>query len=79
MRLTRLDSVEVVNQFRENIESVRCKNRIMLKSLSEQADITTRQLRRFIDGEQDITMMKADKIAAALGFTLVGLINWREK
>ncbi len=75
----RLDSIEIVNQFRENIETVRCDKRIMLKSLSEQADITTRQLRRFIDGEQDITMMKADKIAAALGFTLVGLINWRAK
>jgi plasmid maintenance system antidote protein VapI len=73
----RLDSVEVVNQFRENIETVRTNKRIFLKSLAVDADITTRQLRRFIDGEQDITMMRADKIAAALGYTLSGLMQWR--
>ena len=75
----RWNSDKVVKQFCENIESVRTEKRISLTHLAKDAGITDRHLRRIINCEQDTTMRKADRIADALGFTLVGLINWRGK
>ena len=64
---------------RTNIPKIAENQRHTLKSVAEGAGVTYRTLRYFLDGERDMTILVADKIATFLGYTLVGLIQWRAK
>jgi hypothetical protein len=75
----RLDSDIVVGQFMTNVKAVMDDKRVRHWEMVQTTGISDRSLRYYMRGEQNISMKNADKIAAALGYTLTGLINWRAK
>ena len=65
-------------QFGFNVAAQKKKQRLTLKELEDMSGVSQRQI-VYIMGGRDTTLINADKIAGALGFTLVGLINWKER
>ena len=75
----RLDSKSVVGQFMNNARYIMEEKRVRHWEMVESTGISDRSLRYYMSGQRDISMLNADKIAAALGYTLTGLIQWRAK
>lgn len=65
-------------QVQQNIRDIIAKKRYTVVEIAAGAGISERHLRRFLAGDTDMTLAKLDRVAAALGFTLVGLIQWRK-
>jgi len=64
---------------RKNIPALTKSRRHTLKDVAEAAGVTYRTLRNFLDGDQDMKVITANRIADFFGMTLVGLLQWREK
>ena len=69
----------VSDRLRVNIETVMDSKRVQKTELADNAGIHYDTLRKFLNGSSDMTMMKIERIADALGMTVVGLINYRGK
>ena len=65
-------------RFIENVQLVIAEKRLLQKEVCMEAGISVKTLYLYTMGAS-IPMDKADSIAHALGYTLVGLINWRQK
>jgi plasmid maintenance system antidote protein VapI len=70
---------KVSDTLRRNIPAIAKEQRHKLKDVAGAGGVTYRTLKYFIDGNQDMKVGTATKIADFFGYTLTGLINWREK
>ena len=66
------------HKFGSNVKAIKRIKRLTLDELSEMSGVSKRQLGYIMAGK-DTTLITADNIASALGYTLVGLIQWRAK
>ena len=67
------------DRIRRSIRGVAEGKRIPLAEVCRDAGIHYDTLRKFLNGTSDMTIDKIERIAWALGFTVVGLIHWKAK
>ena len=72
-------SRDVSNRIRRSIRGVAKMKRIPLAEVCRDAGIHYDTLRKFLNGTADMTVTKVERVADALGFTVVGLIQWKGK
>ena len=66
------------HKFCSNVKAIKKIKRLTHDELSEMSGVSRRQVGAVIAGSET-TLTTADNIANALGYTLVGLIQWRAK
>ena len=69
----------ISDKLRTSIRGVAESKRIPLVEVCQDAGIHYDTLRKFLNGTSDMTVSRVEAVAAALGFTVVGLINWHPK
>ena len=70
---------KVSDTIRSNIPAIAKEQRHKLKDVAEAGGMTYRTLKYFLDGELDMKVGTAAKIADFFGYTLIGLIQWKGK
>ena len=69
----------VSDKIRKSIRGVAAMKRIPLSEVCRDAGIHYDTLRKFLNGTSDMTITKVERLADALGFTVIGLIRWEGK
>ena len=69
----------VSDKIRTSIRGVAKMKRIPLAEVCRDAGIHYDTLRKYLNGSADMTVTKVERIADALDFTFVGLVNWKGK